>query len=64
MMNFTDMSAAIKYVREMDEEATVAIGDHEVWKFDNGEILVVEPGSEVSDEDDATLVGTVAKVLY
>lgn len=62
-MNFPSMRDAQLYVREMSEEATAAIGDHEVWRFDNGEIVIVEPGTQVSEEDDATLVGSVAKVL-
>lgn len=63
-MNFDSIRSARLYVREMDEEATEAIGDNEVWQFDSGDIVIVEPGTQVSDEDDAKLVGLVKEVLY
>lgn len=64
MMNFDGLRNARSYVREMDEEATAEIGDNEVWQFDNGEIVIVEPGTQVSEEDDAKLIGLVKEVLY
>lgn len=64
MMNFDSLRNAIKYVREMDEETTAEMGDNEVWQFDNGEIVIVEPGIQASEDDDAKLVGLVKEVLY
>lgn len=64
-MNFNTMREAIRYVREMSEEATAAIGDHEVWQYDSGDVEIVEPGSDLSDAGDAAkLVGLVREVLY
>lgn len=62
-MNFQTMREARGYVREMSVEDTEAIGEFEVWQFDNGEVLVVEPGTQARDKDDARLVGTVTQVL-
>lgn len=64
MMNFDSLRSARGYVREMDEEATEAIGDNEVWQFGNGEIVIVEPGTQASNDDNAKLVGLVKEVLY
>lgn len=64
MMNFDTLRKAIAYVAEMNEADTAAIGDSDVWKFDNGEIVVIEAGEQVSDGDDAVLLGKVSEVLY
>lgn len=70
VMNFNNVRAAMAYVREMDEEATAAIGDQEVWKHDSGAVLIgVTAEGIIEDEgeesaDDWRLLGTVAQVLY
>lgn len=62
-MNFSDINKARAYIREMDEEATAAIGDHEVWQYDAGDIEIVEPGSQPSEEG-GEQIGVVSEVLY
>lgn len=62
-LDFSDIWAARTYIREMSVEDTEAIGDYEVWRFDSGAILVIEPGAQVGDVDDAKLIGTVTETL-
>jgi hypothetical protein len=64
-MNFDTMRQAIKAVQEMSESATAEIGDCEVWQYDNGDVEIVEPGTDLSDAGDSVkLVGLVREVLY
>ena len=70
VMNFNNVRAAMAYVREMDEEATVKIGDDEVWKHDSGAVLIGATAEGIIEDegeegaDNWLLLGTVAQVLY
>lgn len=67
MMNFQNLHEARIHVQEMSEEATAAIGDHEVFQYSTGEVEILDgmEGEIISDPSVmSTYLGTVAEVLY
>jgi hypothetical protein len=66
-MDFTNIHEAAKFVRELSEEETARIGDHEVWRQPDGSVVILEPGEGNNNEwldEGAVLIGTVAEKLY
>lgn len=70
MLVYNNINEARDSIRHMSIRKTEALGDAEVWKYDDGGIVIVEDGEtldgdKMSEEiEPAELIGTVKELFY
>jgi hypothetical protein len=68
MLMFSSLNEARKYVREMSEEFTAAIGGEDVWEHEPTRAIAVGTADELIEDgensDEWRRLGTVSETLY